>query len=254
MAKIVTLSLQPCHNRTPPDRSADRRRRALTEQALCCNSVMESIMSDPSHDRRAEASRCGGCRGGTNRLAQETSPYLLQHKDNPVAWWPWGPAGAWPRPSAPTSRSCSRSAMPPAIGAMSWRMKASRTTPTARGDERAVRQHQSRPRGASRHRPDLHERAASSGRAGRLAADHVSHARRRAVLGRHLFSENLAIWPAGLCRCAAGSVAAVSRRARQDRAEPRCADGAACGESARGAAASMSAVRSSTISRCRSRA
>jgi uncharacterized protein YyaL (SSP411 family) len=25
-----------------------------------------------------------------NRLAQETSPYLLQHKNNPVAWWPWG--------------------------------------------------------------------------------------------------------------------------------------------------------------------
>ncbi|MFJ6634692.1 thioredoxin domain-containing protein [Streptomyces sp. NPDC091376] len=24
-----------------------------------------------------------------NRLAQETSPYLLQHADNPVAWWPW---------------------------------------------------------------------------------------------------------------------------------------------------------------------
>jgi uncharacterized protein YyaL (SSP411 family) len=27
-----------------------------------------------------------------NRLAQSTSPYLLQHKDNPVDWWPWGPA------------------------------------------------------------------------------------------------------------------------------------------------------------------
>ncbi len=25
-----------------------------------------------------------------NRLAQETSPYLLQHKDNPVDWNPWG--------------------------------------------------------------------------------------------------------------------------------------------------------------------
>lgn len=25
-----------------------------------------------------------------NRLSQETSPYLLQHKDNPVHWWPWG--------------------------------------------------------------------------------------------------------------------------------------------------------------------
>ena len=24
-----------------------------------------------------------------NRLAGETSPYLLQHKDNPVDWWPW---------------------------------------------------------------------------------------------------------------------------------------------------------------------
>lgn len=26
-----------------------------------------------------------------NRLEGETSPYLLQHRDNPVAWWPWGP-------------------------------------------------------------------------------------------------------------------------------------------------------------------
>ena len=25
-----------------------------------------------------------------NRLAQETSPYLLQHKDNPVDWYAWG--------------------------------------------------------------------------------------------------------------------------------------------------------------------
>ncbi|MEU1021540.1 thioredoxin domain-containing protein [Streptomyces sp. NPDC005904] len=26
-----------------------------------------------------------------NRLAGMTSPYLLQHADNPVDWWPWGP-------------------------------------------------------------------------------------------------------------------------------------------------------------------
>src|SRR6516225_5838843 len=26
-----------------------------------------------------------------NRLAEETSPYLLQHQHNPVDWWPWGP-------------------------------------------------------------------------------------------------------------------------------------------------------------------
>ncbi|MBI3957649.1 MAG: thioredoxin domain-containing protein, partial [Chloroflexi bacterium] len=26
----------------------------------------------------------------TNRLAHETSPYLLQHAHNPVEWFPWG--------------------------------------------------------------------------------------------------------------------------------------------------------------------
>lgn len=26
-----------------------------------------------------------------NRLKHETSPYLLQHRDNPVHWWAWGP-------------------------------------------------------------------------------------------------------------------------------------------------------------------
>ena len=26
----------------------------------------------------------------TNRLINETSPYLLQHAHNPVQWYPWG--------------------------------------------------------------------------------------------------------------------------------------------------------------------
>src|SRR5215469_10396722 len=29
--------------------------------------------------------------GHANRLARETSPYLLQHQHNPVDWWAWGP-------------------------------------------------------------------------------------------------------------------------------------------------------------------
>jgi uncharacterized protein YyaL (SSP411 family) len=29
---------------------------------------------------------------GRNRLGSETSPYLLQHANNPVHWWPWGEA------------------------------------------------------------------------------------------------------------------------------------------------------------------
>ncbi|HSO28868.1 MAG TPA: thioredoxin domain-containing protein [Candidatus Sulfomarinibacteraceae bacterium] len=32
----------------------------------------------------------GGEPRHTNRLAGETSPYLLQHAHNPVDWWPWG--------------------------------------------------------------------------------------------------------------------------------------------------------------------
>ena len=35
----------------------------------------------------------------TNRLAQETSPYLLQHQHNPVDWYPWGEE-AWARARA----------------------------------------------------------------------------------------------------------------------------------------------------------
>src|SRR3990170_3929440 len=31
-------------------------------------------------------------RADGNRLSGETSPYLLQHKDNPVHWRPWGKA------------------------------------------------------------------------------------------------------------------------------------------------------------------
>jgi len=52
---------------------------------------MESIMSDPSHASGQRHPGAANPPGAANRLAQETSPYLLQHKDNPVAWWPWGP-------------------------------------------------------------------------------------------------------------------------------------------------------------------
>ena len=39
-------------------------------------------MTDAAQEERAIAG---------NRLGRETSPYLLQHKDNPVHWWAWGP-------------------------------------------------------------------------------------------------------------------------------------------------------------------
>jgi uncharacterized protein len=52
---------------------------------------MESTMSDPSHGTGQRHPGAANSSAAANRLAQETSPYLLQHKDNPVAWWPWGP-------------------------------------------------------------------------------------------------------------------------------------------------------------------
>ncbi len=39
----------------------------------------------------AKPGSVGSLRLMPNRLAEETSPYLLQHKDNPVDWQPWGP-------------------------------------------------------------------------------------------------------------------------------------------------------------------
>ena len=57
-----------------------------------------------------------------------------------------------------------------------------------RADERPVRQHQGRPRGAPRSRCDLSDRARHDGRARRLAADDLPDAQGRTVLGRHLLS------------------------------------------------------------------
>ena len=31
-----------------------------------------------------------GYEQGMNRLSESSSPYLLQHADNPVDWYPWG--------------------------------------------------------------------------------------------------------------------------------------------------------------------
>ena len=42
------------------------------------------------HQGASLGGRHGYCRLMSNRLAHATSPYLLQHRDNPVAWWEWG--------------------------------------------------------------------------------------------------------------------------------------------------------------------
>jgi uncharacterized protein len=44
----------------------------------------------PFRGRAGFAGATGWRRAAVNRLASETSPYLLQHADNPVDWYPWG--------------------------------------------------------------------------------------------------------------------------------------------------------------------
>src|SRR4051812_19336646 len=48
-----------------------------------CMSCKEGDVYIPPESPQQGATRV------VNRLAQATSPYLLQHKDNPVDWWPW---------------------------------------------------------------------------------------------------------------------------------------------------------------------
>ncbi|KAM7295907.1 spermatogenesis-associated protein 20 isoform X4 [Ixodes scapularis] len=63
--------------RTWPGRVSRRSPLAWCSPAMACSS---SSVSAPT----------GGGAQGPNRLAGEKSPYLLQHANNPVDWYPWG--------------------------------------------------------------------------------------------------------------------------------------------------------------------
>ena len=127
-------------------------------------------------------------RGHRNRLAAETSPYLLQHAGNPVDWHPWGPEAlelARSRGQAdPAVDRLFGLSLVPRDGARVVRGRGDR-----RAHERAVRQHQGGPRGTPRPRPHLPDRAPGAERSGRrLAADDVPVAADApAVLRRHVF-------------------------------------------------------------------
>ena len=62
-----------------------------------------------------------------NRLAEETSPYLQQHRHNPVDWWAWGPPAL-----AEAKRTNKPILLSIGYAACHWRTRASRTTPPRR--------------------------------------------------------------------------------------------------------------------------
>ena len=83
-----------------------------------------------------------------NRLADETSPYLLQHAENPVDWYPWGPEalGRARDEDRPILLSVGYSACHwcHVMAHESFESESDRGA-----DERALRQRQGRPRGAA---------------------------------------------------------------------------------------------------------
>ena len=120
-----------------------------------------------------------------NRLADATSPYLLQHADNPVDWWEW---------CAEAFAEARRRDVPVLLSvgyaACHWchvmAHESFEDAEVAARAERALRGDQGRPRGAAGHRRGLHGGDHRDDRARRLADDLPADPGRRAVLLRHL--------------------------------------------------------------------
>ena len=191
--------------------------------------------------------------GTENRLARETSPYLLQHKDNPVAWWPWGTDAL-----AEAKRTGKPILLSVGYAACHWCHVMAHESFENEATAAVMNELFVNIKVDREERPDIDQIYMSAlhhlGRAGRLAADDVPDAGRRAGVGRHVFSADVALRQAGVHRRAARGRAAVPRGARQDRAEPRRADGAARRAGASARQGHDRRRRSSTRSRGRSAA
>ena len=70
---------------------------ALLTMNLACEAQQDTGLEEGSKNMQTPSEASGRTKEEppaavfTNRLADETSPYLLQHAHNPVNWYPWGP-------------------------------------------------------------------------------------------------------------------------------------------------------------------
>ncbi len=160
-----------------------------------------------------------------NRLAAETSPYLLQHADNPVDWYPWGePAlDAARRDNKPILLSIGYSAC-------HWCHVMAHESFEDPATAALMNQLFINIKVDREERPDLdkiYQIGAAADHSGlrRLAADHVPDAGRTdALFRRHLFSEGAALWHARVPRSAAAGGRVLSRSRRGDRPAKRAAE------------------------------
>ena len=164
-----------------------------------------------------------------NRLAGATSPYLLQHADNPVDWWEWSDAAfeEAARRDVPVLLSVG-------YAACHWchvmAHESFEDPATAEQINAGLRRRQGRPRGAARHRRGLHGGHPGDDRAGRLADDLLPHPGGGALPLRHLLPDGAL--PAAL-------LDAVTQAWRDDGARVRSAAGQIAARLADNAAARL---------------
>ena len=185
-----------------------------------------------------------------NRLADETSPVPAPARRQPGRLVAVGRGGA----RASAKREDKPILLSIGYAACHWchvmAHESFEDAATARADERAVRQHQGRPRGAARRRQDLHEAHPGADAAQRrLAADGVPDAGRRAVLRRHVLSEGAALRHAGFARAARARVRRVRRERTDAEDSARRADRRAAARRRARAAAPAMRPRSTALAR-----
>ena len=157
-----------------------------------------------------------------NRLASATSPYLLQHKHNPVDWWQWGPEAL-----AEAKRKNRPILLSVGYAACHWchvmahELFEDDEPPTVM-NELFVNIKVDR-----EERPDIDQIYMNAlhllGEQGGWPLTMFLTPHGRAGVGRHLFPERIALRPAGFRRRAARGGAAVPRGAatRSSRTAPR---------------------------------
>ena len=120
-----------------------------------------------------------------NRLAQETSPYLLQHAHNPVDWYPWGDE-AFER-ARDEDRPIFLSV---GYSACHWCHVMEHESFEDEETAALMNEHFVNIKVDREERPDVDaiymDAVVTLTGPGRLADDRVPHARRRAVLRRHV--------------------------------------------------------------------
>ena len=170
-----------------------------------------------------------------NRLAAETSPYLLQHADNPVDWYPWG------EEALERARAEDRPILL-SIGyaACHWCHVMEHESFEDAETARLMNEHFVNVKVDREERPGprraLHGRGRGADRARRLADDGVPHSRGRAVLRRHVLPARAAPRAAGFRAGARGGLAisiasgaatsrAQAERSSSTRSRPRARSG-----------------------------